>query len=557
MVTAKRNDHYYSPELQRFIAEDPLGFGGGDTNLYRYVGNTPHLAVDPSGLQQTKLSPKPTPRKQSNVTTQSSITAPGPTTNNSCGVVVFGPVTASAAQGNQAIGTDPPPSPNDTICGFSITIGVGGGGGFVVALPGQTVAAGGSVSYVPFTYFCNASTPCLPEAYIQLSLSGQPADWVQSATAIPGRTTYSFNPPNVYPSQQQSSTLTIRTDASTPPNTYNLTIGGTTINGPSGVRPMPTSLTVTPPTTPPNTPTITSVSSFSAQVGQTVTLTGNNLGNATQVWFGGVPAAFTLNVSTNQVTATVPPNAPTAPISVVTASGTTQTAQNFVPVQVATALRQAQSALANVADQLLQGLTSRDFLESVANGADATGNAAGALALILGAEGTGTTLTGVGALIGVPSLAGAVGAAGVSVIAKGSATLIRGLLEQQFYAIEGPLENANFAQKSINKGELFSEEGQAIYSKLAGRPIKTVNDLVEAIKGGGINPADIKIDYIIREGNTLLLNTRSVAALERAGVPRSAFSAINRTGDPFFEKLLDAQLRRNGLTSQGTPKLLR
>ncbi|WP_218080314.1 IPT/TIG domain-containing protein [Anthocerotibacter panamensis] len=173
-------------------------------------------------------------------------------------------------------------------------------------------------------------------------MDSQPADWVQSATPIPGRTTYSFNPPNVFPSQQQSSTLTIRTDASTLPNTYNLTIGGTTINGPSGVRSMPTSLTVTPSTTPPNTPSISTVSSFSAQVGQTVTLTGNNLGNATQVWFGGVPAAFTANVSTNAVTAAVPPNAPTAPISVVTASGTAQTAQNFVPVQVAAATGQAQ-----------------------------------------------------------------------------------------------------------------------------------------------------------------------------------------------------------------------
>ncbi|WP_218080288.1 IPT/TIG domain-containing protein [Anthocerotibacter panamensis] len=114
---------------------------------------------------------------------------------------------------------------------------------------------------------------------------------------------------------------------------------------------MSTSLTVTPSTTPPNTPTITSVSSFNAQVGQTVTLTGNNLGNATQVWFGGVPAAFTLNVSTNTVTAAVPPNAPTAPISVVTPSGTTQTAQNFVPVQVAAATGQAQFNLGIAAQQ--------------------------------------------------------------------------------------------------------------------------------------------------------------------------------------------------------------
>lgn len=32
---------YYSPTFQRFISEDPLGFAGGDVNLYAYVGNSP------------------------------------------------------------------------------------------------------------------------------------------------------------------------------------------------------------------------------------------------------------------------------------------------------------------------------------------------------------------------------------------------------------------------------------------------------------------------------------------------------------------------------------
>jgi RHS repeat-associated protein len=40
---------YYSPALQRFISEDPLGFSGGDLNLYAYTGNDPVNMVDPSG----------------------------------------------------------------------------------------------------------------------------------------------------------------------------------------------------------------------------------------------------------------------------------------------------------------------------------------------------------------------------------------------------------------------------------------------------------------------------------------------------------------------------
>jgi RHS repeat-associated protein len=40
---------YYDPELGRFTGEDPLGFGAGDANLYRYVGNIPVHRTDPTG----------------------------------------------------------------------------------------------------------------------------------------------------------------------------------------------------------------------------------------------------------------------------------------------------------------------------------------------------------------------------------------------------------------------------------------------------------------------------------------------------------------------------
>ncbi len=40
---------YYSPTLQRFISQDPIGFGGGDPNLYAYVQNSPLNYTDSSG----------------------------------------------------------------------------------------------------------------------------------------------------------------------------------------------------------------------------------------------------------------------------------------------------------------------------------------------------------------------------------------------------------------------------------------------------------------------------------------------------------------------------
>jgi uncharacterized protein RhaS with RHS repeats len=43
-------NRWYDPSIGRWLSEDPIGFAGGDANLYRYVGNAPNNAVDPAGL---------------------------------------------------------------------------------------------------------------------------------------------------------------------------------------------------------------------------------------------------------------------------------------------------------------------------------------------------------------------------------------------------------------------------------------------------------------------------------------------------------------------------
>jgi RHS repeat-associated protein len=59
---------YYDPKIGRFISEDPIGFHGGDVNLYGYVRNNPVNRGDPSGfggpdediiIRQTLFPPRP------------------------------------------------------------------------------------------------------------------------------------------------------------------------------------------------------------------------------------------------------------------------------------------------------------------------------------------------------------------------------------------------------------------------------------------------------------------------------------------------------------------
>jgi RHS repeat-associated protein len=47
---------YYDPAAGRWISQDPIGFAGEDTDLYRYVGNRPVNTADPTGLQEPASS---------------------------------------------------------------------------------------------------------------------------------------------------------------------------------------------------------------------------------------------------------------------------------------------------------------------------------------------------------------------------------------------------------------------------------------------------------------------------------------------------------------------
>ncbi|MCL2823881.1 MAG: RHS repeat-associated core domain-containing protein, partial [Polyangiaceae bacterium] len=103
------------------------------------------------------------------------------------------------------------------------------------------------------------------------------------------------------------------------------------------------------------------------------------------------------------------------------------------------------------------------------------------------------------------------------------------------------LDTARFAQRDYSP--TFGRFGP-----LRGR---TVEEVAEALRTGAMKPSELPINYVVRGGNQLILNTRSAHALQRAGIPRSKWTAYNRTGDQLYEGLLTGQLRRNRLTDSG------
>ncbi len=106
-----------------------------------------------------------------------------------------------------------------------------------------------------------------------------------------------------------------------------------------------------------------------------------------------------------------------------------------------------------------------------------------------------------------------------------------------------PIENANFAQRTYSP--MFSKGG-----KFSNRRVR---DVAADLKSGKMTVEDVPIDYIVRDGHVLILNTRSAHALIRAGIPISQRKINDVSGDPNAQKRLNRQLKRSGLGNKGIP----
>lgn len=107
--------------------------------------------------------------------------------------------------------------------------------------------------------------------------------------------------------------------------------------------------------------------------------------------------------------------------------------------------------------------------------------------------------------------------------------------------------SALFAQTAYREG--FSAAGRAFFQRATGYAVKTIDELAGLIKGGSVKAGQVPIETVTREGQQYILNTRSAQALDRAGVPRSQWKAVDMTGNKNAESRLTDQLKRNDMTA--------
>jgi len=90
-----------------------------------------------------------------------------------------------------------------------------------------------------------------------------------------------------------------------------------------------------------------------------------------------------------------------------------------------------------------------------------------------------------------------------------------------------------------NHSNNFSDRGQKILK------VQAIPEAVTNLKNGTWSPSKLPIDYVVRNNQVFYLNTRSTASLIEAGIPRTQWTFVNRTGNPKFEKNLTNNLGGN------------
>ncbi|BFP43255.1 hypothetical protein FGF1_41000 [Flavobacteriaceae bacterium GF1] len=114
---------------------------------------------------------------------------------------------------------------------------------------------------------------------------------------------------------------------------------------------------------------------------------------------------------------------------------------------------------------------------------------------------------------------------------------------------------ANTGSKLIVNAKWSQTTWSTMFGKTGTFAGKSVDEVAAALRSGKMKPGDIPIDIVVRDGQALIVNTRSSVALTKAGVSRSRWKVVNRTGEEFFENQMTNRLKGNKLTNSGTSSI--
>ena len=84
-------------------------------------------------------------------------------------------------------------------------------------------------------------------------------------------------------------------------------------------------------------------------------------------------------------------------------------------------------------------------------------------------------------------------------------------------------EGAPLSFSQTTASPWFSAEGN-----FAGQ---TISDVAGQLRAGTLTPAQVPVQVVTMDGNTLIVNTRSSLALSQAGIPQSSWNLIDMTGN--------------------------
>jgi hypothetical protein len=162
--------------------------------------------------------------------------------------------------------------------------------------------------------------------------------------------------------------------------------------------------------------------------------------------------------------------------------------------------------------------------------------------------------TGVGAVAGIPAgvVSAATMASGVTMSVSAAARLGVHAVSDDRIMFMAPGGRAGRGRGVDIAGARYSQRtARSTFSDAGNFAGRTIDNVAAALREGRLSPESVPVDVICRDGRWLILNTRSSLALEGAGIPRSWWRVVDRTGQPEFERRLSFRLRSNRLGISG------